>query len=355
MPRRQHDAKDTLPILPFYPRDWRSSTARAVLSPLGRLAYLELLVASWMLPDCALPDSDSQLAGLAQLPIDVWRQVKNEVIVHLPRLDDGRLQQHRIAFEWRKAMANRDAARAAGKAGGEATARKNQEKERKRRSRKPEQMPLDLVADTSVQQACSSPSPSPSPTTTQEPDPSHHPLCNAAPPANDDDDGAIRSRSGSDLEGDPGAIPAGAVLGDRASYIRAVMEKYLSTTDVAARPRSRDYALAESWYVAGIPLPDVVRAIRTVATNRAGSSANLAPIRTLAYFADEVTSQRESRPMVVVPARYRPPPDKGCDRCRSEDVPINDHGSCEPCWVKLTEIRARHGNPTKPWSPRATA
>ena len=297
MASRQHDAKDTLPILPFYPRDWRSSTARAVLSPIARLAYLELFLASWMLPDCALPDSDSQLAGLAQLTLEAWLEVRDEVLAHLPRLSesDGRRQQPRISYEWRKAMANRDASRAAGKAGGEATARKNREKEAKRRSKKPEQMPLDLVAGTRVQQACSSPSPSPSPspTTTQEPilrsPSSHHPA--TAPPARED--GVhVAPRSGSDLEEDPGAVPV-----DRSDYIRSVVAAFLAVTDASVRPRPKDLEIAEAWYSAGIPLPHVEHTLRRVALNRISGSLSgpplgrplsTRPIRSLAYFTQEM-------------------------------------------------------------------
>ena len=108
--RRQHDARDSLGMMPWYPRDWRASTARAQLTVVGRLAYRELLDAGW-LQGGSLPSDDRSLAGLAGISLKDWARVRVEVLAYFDKGEDGRLRNRRQAWEHERAVALRDARR----------------------------------------------------------------------------------------------------------------------------------------------------------------------------------------------------------------------------------------------------
>ena len=109
--RRQHDARDSLGMMPWYPRDWRASSARAQLSTVGRLAYRELLDAGW-LQGGSLPPDDRSLAGLAGISPKEWARVREEVLAYFDVGEDGRLRNRRQAWEHERAVSLRDARRA---------------------------------------------------------------------------------------------------------------------------------------------------------------------------------------------------------------------------------------------------
>lgn len=98
---RQHD---DLASIRWWWRDWRASRARAVMSPLARGIYRELLDAHYGEPDCALPGDDVTLAALASVPLKTWLKVKDEIAPWLPALPNGRLQNSRVKHEWTEAQ-----------------------------------------------------------------------------------------------------------------------------------------------------------------------------------------------------------------------------------------------------------
>lgn len=113
----QHDAKDSLAVLPWFWRDWRACTARAVLmafDPASVTAYRELLEAMWGTDDCALPDDDATLCALAGVGEKCWRRVRQQVLRWLPKGVDGKRRQPRLSHEWAKAMTFRSKCRAGG-------------------------------------------------------------------------------------------------------------------------------------------------------------------------------------------------------------------------------------------------
>jgi uncharacterized protein YdaU (DUF1376 family) len=97
---RQNDAKDSLAMLPWFPRDWRASASRAVLTPLQRGLYRELMDAAWLDGSCSLPDHDETLAALAGCPLKVWLKEREKVLACFERGEDGRLRQGRLIHVW---------------------------------------------------------------------------------------------------------------------------------------------------------------------------------------------------------------------------------------------------------------
>lgn len=167
-----HDPKDVLAVVGWYWRDWRSSKARAVLSPLARGVYRELLDAHYAERDGCLPDDDTTLAALAGVTPKVWAKVRDEILPWLPVVAPGRRQNERAGIEWGKAMSYR----AACKAGGRATAAK--------RWGSTSQPVATLQAEQPPAYRTPSPSPSPSPITESIPSPPA-PVASPEPEATD--------------------------------------------------------------------------------------------------------------------------------------------------------------------------
>lgn len=116
------DAHDGLASIRWYWRDWRASTARGLLPPVARCAYLELLFAQWGSADCTLPDDDRKLALLAGLTPGEWASVRDAVLEWLPVVAQGVRRNSRMFHEWSKAVSLREDARASGRRGGLAAA-----------------------------------------------------------------------------------------------------------------------------------------------------------------------------------------------------------------------------------------
>lgn len=106
--------KDVLACIGWWWRDWRSSSARAAMSPLARGIYRELLDAHWGEEDCALPDDDKMLAALAGVTAEEWASVRDEILPWLPLNKNGKRQNARALVAWREARAHRKSKRAAG-------------------------------------------------------------------------------------------------------------------------------------------------------------------------------------------------------------------------------------------------
>ena len=152
MPQRQHDANDSLAVIPWYWRDWRASKARAVMSLEARSVFRELLDAQWAEADCALPNDDDQLAGLAGVSREQWVLVRAQVLAFFDQRADGKWSNPRTLHEWKKAKKYRRAKRVAGRNGGKAKAINE-----KRAGKVSSTARISLLANPT------SPSPSPSP------------------------------------------------------------------------------------------------------------------------------------------------------------------------------------------------
>lgn len=115
--------KEVLASVWWFWRDWRASEARAMLSPLARGIYRELLDAHYMADDCSIPGGDVALAALAAVPLKTWLKVKDEILPWLPERADGRRQNLRALTEWERAINDRTIRRERAKSGGDAKAR----------------------------------------------------------------------------------------------------------------------------------------------------------------------------------------------------------------------------------------
>lgn len=89
---------------PLWLNDWFGSTARAILSPAARSAYLELLFRQYSMGSKSLSilpskmvSSDEAIAVLIGFEIDDWLAVKNEVLPLLERTEDGGLSNAKVA------------------------------------------------------------------------------------------------------------------------------------------------------------------------------------------------------------------------------------------------------------------
>ncbi len=112
----RNDAKDALAVIPWYWRDWRASTARAVLlsDPPALMAYRELLDAMWGEKDCSLPSDDASLAALAGLPLKTWKRVREKVLRFFTPNGANGLTHPRSQHEYAKAVAYREGCRTGG-------------------------------------------------------------------------------------------------------------------------------------------------------------------------------------------------------------------------------------------------
>lgn len=141
---------DPLLSVRWFWKDWRASTARAVLSPIERYAYRELLDAHYASDDCTIPDDDRLLAGLVDMTVAAWSRIRENVLAHIPPVGDGKRQHPRCLHEWNRGRDAREKVIRAGRSGG---------RERVRRS-SDAQAPLDQRS--SVAKAMLKPLPSPS-------------------------------------------------------------------------------------------------------------------------------------------------------------------------------------------------
>ena len=102
-------------VEPWYPRDWLSSEARAVLTPAGRSAYRDLLDAAW-LAGGRLRDDDRVMQGLSGLSPGEWAAVREDVLRYFPVSEPGWRANPRQVAEYAKADGYRESCRAGGRA-----------------------------------------------------------------------------------------------------------------------------------------------------------------------------------------------------------------------------------------------
>lgn len=98
-------------VFPLWLDDWWGSTARKILSPAGRAAYLELLMAQYSMGGSRIGSrtvsripsriaaDDEQIAKLIGFTIKEWVKVKGEVLPFLERTKDGGLSHPKVAKE----------------------------------------------------------------------------------------------------------------------------------------------------------------------------------------------------------------------------------------------------------------
>lgn len=111
---------EPLPYVNWFWKDWRASTARALMSPLARGVYRELLDAHYAFDDCSVPDDDAELAALAGVTPEQWSEVREVVLRWIPKWKDGKRRNTRAYEDWKKGVkARRDKAKA-GRASGKA-------------------------------------------------------------------------------------------------------------------------------------------------------------------------------------------------------------------------------------------
>lgn len=112
MKQRQHDGHDSLYMMPWYVRDWRASTARALMSAEARGVYRELLDAAWQ-EGGSLPQDERLLVALAGCTAGEWKRSKAVVLAQFEAGEDGRLRQPRLSWQYERAVTVRSARRAA--------------------------------------------------------------------------------------------------------------------------------------------------------------------------------------------------------------------------------------------------
>jgi uncharacterized protein YdaU (DUF1376 family) len=159
--------RDVMAVEPWYPRDWLSSEARAVLTPSGRSAYRDLLDAAW-LAGGRLRDDDRVLQGLSGLDRGEWDAVREDVLRYFPVVEGGWRSNPRQVVEYAKAVAYR----AGSKKGGEnraATLTPDRRSEIAKAAADARWKPAECLPDAcSVLANACTPSPSPTPTPTHK-------------------------------------------------------------------------------------------------------------------------------------------------------------------------------------------
>lgn len=93
-------------IFSLFMNDWWGSTARKMLSPAGRAAYWELLMTQYSMGSmglsiipCTIAACDETIAKNIGFTLDEWLGVKEEVLKHFDRTDDGGLSNPKVATE----------------------------------------------------------------------------------------------------------------------------------------------------------------------------------------------------------------------------------------------------------------
>jgi uncharacterized protein YdaU (DUF1376 family) len=99
-----------LPFFAFWPRDFIADSQHMTTQEIG--ASVLLICAAWLNPDCALPDDDKQLARITKCTMAQWIRIKETVLKSWKVGTNGRLHQHRLDQERKKAIEKSHKARA---------------------------------------------------------------------------------------------------------------------------------------------------------------------------------------------------------------------------------------------------
>lgn len=122
--------RNPFPSFHWYPKEWLSSTARALMTLEQQGAYLNLLSHAWLAdPPCTLPDDDRALAQLSGLG-DRWPEsaavIREWFEVRKVRSGGTRLVNTKLAQTYAAACRVHEARKASGKLGGEKSAEQRQ-------------------------------------------------------------------------------------------------------------------------------------------------------------------------------------------------------------------------------------
>lgn len=81
------------------------------LTPAGVGAWFSLTLATWISPDCSLPDDDRKLMVRARCDAQTWAEVRQEVLAFWIKSDDGQLRHPGLTKAREFAIKNREAKR----------------------------------------------------------------------------------------------------------------------------------------------------------------------------------------------------------------------------------------------------
>lgn len=89
--------------MPFHIDRWKGSAHVQAMSSTARSGYLYLLTSAWQTMDCSLPADEEELAVLAGLTPDEWKQHGPVIQRRFSRDEDGRLFNGVLREEWLEA------------------------------------------------------------------------------------------------------------------------------------------------------------------------------------------------------------------------------------------------------------
>lgn len=96
--------------IPLFPDAYLRDNYRLSLEQHG--LFLILMMEAWAQPDCSLPDSEIELARIAQIPPVKFRKICGPVLSQWTR-ENGRIYQKRLRKEWAYVQEKSQKARAA--------------------------------------------------------------------------------------------------------------------------------------------------------------------------------------------------------------------------------------------------
>lgn len=86
--------------MPFHIDRWKGSAHVQAMSPAARSGYLYLLTSAWQTTDCSLPADDEELAVLAGLTPDEWKEYGPVIRRRFSLDEEGRLFNEVLRGEW---------------------------------------------------------------------------------------------------------------------------------------------------------------------------------------------------------------------------------------------------------------
>lgn len=89
--------------MPFHIDRWKGSAHVQAMSPTARSGYLYLLTSAWQTVDCSLPADDEELAVLAGLTPDEWKENGPVIRRRFSCDEEGRLFNDVLREEWSEA------------------------------------------------------------------------------------------------------------------------------------------------------------------------------------------------------------------------------------------------------------
>src|SRR5208282_6105998 len=107
------------PYLPFYVSDYLSDAKVQRMSTLEEGAYLRLLFFAWCDERKSLLDDEEELACLAKLSVEEFREHRDRIMAPFHKNGDERWHQKRLEIEWAALESKQKAWSEAGRLGNE--------------------------------------------------------------------------------------------------------------------------------------------------------------------------------------------------------------------------------------------